>query len=284
MARRILFIAVIAIGLGVIGMYVYDVAVCEAPYYEELLSTLTIVLSCVVIAIKLIRADRTSSHRRQPLVFYERAYADLLGDALLLSSHSRKKLLRAARYYDTDRPDAAVKLLLPLRSDCKTNADRLAVNVLIALSFTELGLADEAIQTYQGLIYSGITSGRVYSNLGCLYLSLGKNKDAEAMFRLAVQNDPENENAYHNLGSLYFKNAEFDRAIEYEKKSLDLNSKFRSAACTLAVIYALRGDEELRTRYFHIALSNGEDPNRLNAVIEHYLSELGDESMSATDY
>ena len=41
----------------------------------------------------------------------------------------------------------------------------------------------------------------------------------------------------------------------------------------LAITYALKGDEENKEKYFHLAITNGEPPENLNRAIEYYLSQ-----------
>ena len=56
--------------------------------------------------------------------------------------------------------------------------------------------------------------------------------------------------------------------------ALDVNHKFRQSATLLAIIFSLENDSVNAQKYSHIALSSGEDPDRLKKAIEHYKASM----------
>lgn len=261
-----IFILLIAI---VISLYIVGIVVQHKSPGEDIFRTVAVACVCLGGIVRV----SAKPGRRKPLSFYEKAYADILKNAFASSLKERKTLLRAIRDYNESRYEQAVKKLLALRLQCRERDDREATNLFLALCFTDMGLLEEAVSVYQGLIAADITSSRIYSNLGLLYSQLGKFDDAKANMHLALQNDPENAYAYNNLASLYFDNSYFDKAKEYAEKALAINQKLRQASTMLAVIYHIEGNQELCDKYRHQALASGADPDDLKEAFAHYSEE-----------
>ena len=60
----------------------------------------------------------------------------------------------------------------------------------------------------------------ILNNLGSLYFTIERNKDALSCWLDAIKKDPEKPNAYYNLGTLNTKLENFDKAEEYYLKAL----------------------------------------------------------------
>ena len=133
-----------------------------------------------------------------------------------------------------------------------------------------MGCKKDAIIVYNALLNMNIYSTTIYGNLGSLYSNLGNYDDAIACLRLAIQNDEKNPAPYNNLAKLYFDTYDFENAKGYALKALKINHKFRQSASMLAIIYSLENDKENAGKYFHIAISSGEDPSRLQRAIKQY--------------
>ena len=261
-----IFILLIAI---IVSLYVVGIVVQKKSPGEDIFRTLAVVFVCLGGIVRV----SAKSGRRKSLSFFEKSYEPVLKQAFLSSPKDRKRLLRAIRDYNESRYEKAAKQLLALRLRCQKRDDHEAVNIFLALCFTDMGLLEEAISVYQGLIAADITSSTIYSNLGSLYSQLGKYDDARANMHLALQNDPENEFAYNNLAKLYFDHACFEKAKEYAKKALAINHKFRQASSLLAIIYHLEENQEECEKYMHQAIASGADPDAIKAAFVRYRAE-----------
>ncbi len=60
--------------------------------------------------------------------------------------------------------------------------------------------------------------------LGVLYKSLGKNKNAINSFIKVLKYDPQNELSYANLGDIYFKDGNYDLAIENYNSAIEIST------------------------------------------------------------
>lgn len=257
----------VALIIFIITVYVVDIVSNNSAPTKNLFKTLGVVAAAVL---GIIRIWAGSARGRNNLDFYQREYADQIKNAFADSPASRKKLLCAIRLYNENNLKKAAKYLISLKPLCKRKDDFYAVGLFIALVFTDMGLANEAIDVYNQLLKMDITSRTIYGNLGFLYSNIGQYDDAIANLRLSIQNDEKNPAAYNNLAKLYFDTFDFENAKGYAMKALEVNHKFRQSATLLAVIFSLEDDKENAEKYSHIALSCGEAPDTLKRVIEHY--------------
>ncbi len=62
-----------------------------------------------------------------------------------------------------------------------------------------------------------------YFNLGNAYLGAGKNDDAEECFNRTLAIEPSNSSAYGNLSIIYQRKKDYEKAIFYIKKAIELN-------------------------------------------------------------
>ncbi|MBW1963294.1 MAG: tetratricopeptide repeat protein [Deltaproteobacteria bacterium] len=62
----------------------------------------------------------------------------------------------------------------------------------------------------------------------------GQQQKAIALYRRVIQEDPEQADAFHNLGSLYLVSGHYDQAISYCRKAVQLNPHHFDAHLTMA--------------------------------------------------
>lgn len=260
-------ITVILIALIVASLIFYfaDIVINKTPPTKNLFKALAAVLICCGSLIRLyVRKGRRS------LAYYESQYYEQIENAFATSPFYRKKLLCAIRLYNENNFGKALKYLGELKQVSKERDDLYAVGLFTGLVFTDMGCEKDAIIVYKALLNMNITSTTIYGNLGSLYSGLGNYDDAIATLRLSIQNDENNPAPYHNLAKLYFDTYDFENAKKYALNALKINHKFRQSASLLAIIYSLENDKENTEKYFHIAISSGEDPSRLQKAIKHY--------------
>lgn len=265
MAKKIIVALFLILIIATAVLYAVGIFVGGKSPTEDLSRVLILVLTCILGILRLC-IPRRGSHG---LTYYEKIYEEHLKGAFADAPSDRKKLLRAVRYFHEDCYDKAVRALTKLQQKCREQADYAAVGLFVALSFTQMGFFEDAVSVYRQLLQMGITSSRIYSNLGYVYIELGKYDEALPQLHLAIQNDDRNEVAYNNLAQLHFHSFRYDLAKQYAKKALELNQKFAAPASLLAIIYAQEDEEEAK-RYFQAAVLAGAEPNGLRQAIEHF--------------
>jgi len=266
--RVVLALVIVAI----VGFYCYEVFALGTDPTEYLFRTISIVCLCLAGII------RTGSRSRNSLQFYDDQYQDILKDAFVTQPFWRKKLLCAVRLFNEGNYQKAVKYLSDLKDRCQSPQDAYAVYLFAALSFTNMELLDLAESLYQQLINADLADSRIYSNLGSVQNQMGKVKKALQNYEYALEYDRRNENAWNNIAQLYFGLSEFDKAIPYAEKALEINAKMYQASTLLAIIYAIKGDRENQEKYSHMAISAGRSPKELQECFDHYCSQYAGKS------
>ena len=253
--------------------YAVDIIANNTPPTKNLFKALAAIFICAGSLARLF-----VKKGRRSLEYYESQYSNEIGNAFANAPFYRKKLLCAIRLYNEDNMAKALKYLGQLKQVSKERDDLYAVGLFTALVFTDMGCVEDAIVVYNALIKMDITSTTIYGNLGSIYSGMGNYNYAIACSRLAIQNDENNPAPYNNLAKLYFDTYDFENAKEYALKALKINHKFTSSATLLAVIYSLENDKENFEKYSHIAISSGENPARLQRIIERYQTKIAEEN------
>lgn len=80
-----------------------------------------------------------------------------------------------------------------------------------------------------------------YSDLGFIYVKLGRNDEAKKALLTAINLDPDNEDAYNNLGMLYMKEDDFDGAECLFRKAISVYPPDFNPHSNLGVVYFKKG-------------------------------------------
>ena len=276
----IIAVLIFAVIIGLIAYYLYDVIYNKTPYKDNLFRILAII--CMLIA-TIIRLFKTGSGRRNCLDVYEKIYANDIGFAFKNKPMQKKKLLCAIRLFHEENYKKALKYLYELLNECEFDRDTTVVLLFIALCFAEAGYTEDAIRAYHELLKIDPNNARAHSNLGNQYMNYGDFESALKHYNKSIEIKPDNYSAYVNRANYYFRINEYDNAIKDGKKALEIKNNGIEAADLLAIIYALKKDEENKKKYYHIAITSGKNPEELNKAIEFFLNENKTEDAYAVE-
>ncbi len=104
----------------------------------------------------------------------------------------------------------------------------LAWNILGA-SFTQMGIFDEALETYKTAIFLNPHYTEAYLNVGVIFKKQGKLKEAIDIFKKALSIKPDMAEAYLNIGTVLKIQGKLDRAIEAYEKAISLKPGYALA-------------------------------------------------------
>ena len=215
-------------------------------------------------------------HKRNSLATYENKYSEYLQGVFENNKALKKELLRAIRDYENNNNQKAIKSLVTLYKKADYHKDREAILLFMALCMEDCGNRNEAISYYRRLLEINPFNSTALSNLTVLYRKAGNYDEALKCGKRAIDFDIKNANAYHNVASIYFHKYEFKEAKEYAHKALEIQTNLKVAASLLAIVYSLEKNFAEAQKYTHIAVTSGEDPEKLKTAIEKYQASYSD--------
>lgn len=258
---------------GIAGFYLYDVIWLGTPFTKNLFRTLLLIAMLLCTLIRIV-----NGFGRRSLDEYERIYEKELGYAFKNKPFLRKQLVCACRYYNESNYRKALKTLFRLYKKAESERDGVPILLFIAVCYSDMGLEDVAIKFYYKLLEFDPSHAQAHSNLGCLFMSIGENEMAIRHFDASIEFDPAFQNAFSNRATCYFRMNDFESAIADAKRALELKNNHREAANLLAIMYAMQGDEDNKRKYYHIAITSGADPEKLDSTIERFMHEIDEDA------
>ena len=210
-------------------------------------------------------------------VIYQKAYAEHIQSAFTNDIKLEKAFYNAIHAYNRNKPTACLAKLQKLRKQCHRSTDVRAVTVFMALCYDDIGLYQDAIDHYQIALSMGQNSS-LHSNMGICYQRFGNMAKAQEHYLQAIALDPENEFAYNNLSVTYFRQADYEKSLEYARKAIEINNNMPQALSTAAMCCSLLGDPDGYQKYYDLAVANGFDGRRIKATLQRIQEEAYEEA------
>ncbi len=92
---------------------------------------------------------------------------------------------------------------------------------------------------------------------GSGYMNAGFFERARRYFHKATKLDPTKPEAFNGIGVTYYARNDYQEALKWYKRSLEVNPDFGDAFYNMACIYSLMKKRALAFRYLNIAVLNG---------------------------
>ena len=92
---------------------------------------------------------------------------------------------------------------------------------------------------------------------GAGQMEAGFFERARRLFNQATKLDPTRPEAFNGIGVTYYARHDYEEALRWYKKALEVDANFGDAYYNMACIYALQRKKDLSFRYLHIAALNG---------------------------
>lgn len=225
---------------------------------------------CVIVFVSYLLAMLGVKKRKSPFDYkvYEVHYKDILEGAFSDDKQSYRKLLKVTVYYNRNQLKKAYKVLEELRKKCMRTKDYTAVYTFWALCLEEERKYEQAIAAYEKVVQHDMANSRAWSNMGMLYMEMGKSNEAFQAYSNAVLYDSKNEVAYNNMAAYFIRIGEVELALENAFKALELNSKMYQAMSTIAIAYKVLGDDMNAEKYCKMYGVNGGNAKELRAILD----------------
>jgi tetratricopeptide (TPR) repeat protein/predicted Ser/Thr protein kinase len=153
-------------------------------------------------------------------------------------------------YNGTGRYEQAVEVLNQALDLDSTNR---AASLRLGSALESLNQLDSAEAVYKRTIEMRPDHWSGYNRLGLFYAHHGHYADALIQANLAAALEPEGFEAWNDIGSLYFRIGNTDRAVEMWQRSLAIDRTY-SALSNLGTIHLLRAEYDEAQAHYHEAL------------------------------
>ena len=262
--RYILYCLVI---LGAVALLAYQGMVEKSLESGDIVKCGLIIAAAVVGMVK-----KPKSKVVNKKAVYQKAYAEHIQGAFEGDSKLERQFYNAIHDYNRNKPSAAIAKLDKLRKECQRSADLRAVTVFTALCCDDMGLYEQAVKHYEAANAIRPNSS-IASNMGLCYQRMGNTELAEKNYLQAISLDPANAFAYNNLSSMYFREAQYETALEYAKKALEIDNHMPQALSTASICCGLMKDRDGYEKYYRLAVANGYDGRKITATLQRMTAE-----------
>lgn len=261
--KAVRYIVCILLIVACLGLLAYQYFVEQQLETKDLTRAVLIILGAVLSMLRKPRSKVIS-----PKATYEKAYSAFVQNAFHDEPKLEKQLYEAIHDYNLNKPDKALQKLKKLRKECQRTNELRAVSIFTGLCLDDMQLHGQAIEQYQAAANMG-NSSTLESNIGLCYQKLGNFEEAERRYETAIQLDPKNPYARNNLSALYFRQGNYDEALDVAVETLAIDGKMRQALTTAALCCGILGYEEKYEQYYRQAVSNGADGNAIKESIKN---------------
>lgn len=259
--------AVVLLMLLVAALLCYDFFILKKVEKDHIVSAVLITASLIVTIIRLLsQGGRSGTGKANRKKIYREAYGEHIRDAFADNKKAEELMYDIFEDYNKGNYAKALDKLEKLSKEIKNANERYTVAFCRAISLDSLGLYEKAIEQYE-LALTVRVNGTVYSNMGICFSELGKMTDAIDAYTLALEIAPENPAPYANLASLYIREANYEKALNYAQKANALDSKYPTALGAQAICYAMLENDEKYREYYQRAAAVGYNVARLNQYI-----------------
>lgn len=164
--------------------------------------------------------------------------------------------LRTRALVGTDRISEAMTYI---RGALNNNPENPLLLDTIASLHLKTDMYERANEVFDQIISSGIPRNECFLGKGIAYYSIGRYQYALTDFETYLSLRPNNPVVYTCMGATYFHLRDFDKALLFLKKPIEMKYRFANAWVNLAIYMCLRGAHMLALRYADRALRIDQD-------------------------
>lgn len=171
------------------------------------------------------RPDMAIAYRHLAFIEWQRGNpkgaVDVLQDAIKAGVTQAAVITQLGGYLaDTGRVAEAIRILEPLASDPKADAETLNS---LGIAYVRAGRRDEAGRTFERVLATNPDSSIPLENLGVLALERGDISAARRHFERAVRADPRSSRAHAGFGVVAMREGDRKTAIEAWRRAVQLD-------------------------------------------------------------
>ena len=197
---------------------------------------------------------------------YVSAYGKIIGNSFEDDPKLEKEFYKAIDDFHKSAYAAGIRKLEKLDEKCSHSAQRFAVQFFIAKCHENMNNNPAAMEAYHKALTLRQHSSAA-SNLGMCYMKAGNFDRSLEFYQLASRLDSKNPFPLNNIAQLYIRQGEYESAIPYALRALELEQNFQQALNALTICYAMLDDQQQYEQYYRRSVSCGSDGSKLKAFI-----------------
>ncbi len=147
----------------------------------------------------------------------------------------------------------------------------------LGLAYAMLGDFKRAEDAFKRCLSLNPAFGEAHNNLALIYIELGRYGEAEAELKKALEDPayPNKENIYYNLGMLYLKRGDLERALVAADSAMSTDSSYAPAYAMKGYIMELRGRYKEAEQFYRQAIERDKTNAKYWYALGKVLEALG---------
>ena len=172
----------------------------------------------------------------------------------------------ALKDYSGNMPKAAIAKLTKLAAQCTGDKEAYAIAMATAQCQMVIGKPLPAIREYTKALTIH-PSAEVALELGSCHQRLGNLDKARDSYEYALDLEEGNLEALSRIATTYVADHDFETALDYANRIIDLDENQASALATAAICHGLLGNTVLCTHYTNQAVEQGYNQKKIEETI-----------------
>jgi len=172
----------------------------------------------------------------------------------------------AIKDYSSNMPKAAISKLTKLAEKCTGEKELYAVAMATAQCHLIVGKPLPAVREYTKALNIH-PSAEVALELGSCHQRLGNLDKARDSYEYALDLQEGNLEALSRIATTYVADHDFETALEYANRIIDLDENHASALATAAICHGVLGDPVMCNYYTRQAVANGYSQKKIEETI-----------------
>lgn len=198
---------------------------------------------------------------------FDKVMGDFAANAFSDDEKLSARFQSALKDYSGNMPKSAINKLTKLESSCRTDEEKYAVSMALALAYTTVQKYEDAIRAYNRAVVIHPTS-QLAQTIGSLQQRMGELKKARDSYDFALELDPGNLEAHSSMATAWVASRKYDKALEHAMMALETNPNHASSLATAAICYGLTGEDELYAIYTDRAEKNGYSRKKIEETVK----------------
>jgi tetratricopeptide (TPR) repeat protein len=177
---------------------------------------------------------------------------------LKINPHDSDAMFRLANIaYKNKQYDKAIGLF---EKNIKAAPQKATAYANLGFAYGELKKYKQSAENYENSIRNGNKDPQIHYNLAYTYGKLGKKKESIAEYEIYAASRPTAE-TLNMLAEQFADDKQYDKAIDYYRKLLDLTPRKAAAYSGIAYIYGLKNEPDKAIEYYRMSLKYDPEDN-----------------------